>query len=414
MARRLKAEELRAVCEPASLPFASTADLQPLEGVIGQERAVNATSFGVGMRQAGYNLFVLGPARTGKTSTMKRILARTAEVEPPPCDYCYVHNFQDSYRPRALALPAGRGHELREEMRRLVDERQARLQRAFESEEFERQKAQVLEGFGHRQQQEMARFEEAARAEKFAVLHSPGGWAVAPAPQGEPLTTAEYEALPETVKQEIQARGEVLHGRLDAALRQVRQLEREARVAQEKLVRDVAAEAVHQLIQELREQFAGLTAVGQYLDEVEQDLVAHAEEFKSLAEGKPASPFLPAPGGFLDRHRVNVVVDMSGARGAPVVLEPNPTYGNLVGRVEHRVHFGTLVTDFTLIKARARSTGPTEATCSWRPSTFSGVRSRGTHSRRRSRVARCGSKTRSRSGGWRAPWGSLRSRSPSR
>jgi lon-related putative ATP-dependent protease len=350
---RLKSDELRAICDPATLPFVSTAELPALEGVIGQERAVGATTFGVGMRNRGYNLFVLGPARTGKTSTMRRILARTAEGEPPPFDYCYVHNFQDSYRPTALALPAGRGRELREEMKRLVEECKLRLQRAFESEEFERQKSQILEELSHGQQAEIERFETAARAEKFAVIRGPSGWAVTPAPRGEPLTPEEYDALAAEEKHEIQARGEALHQQLDATLRLMRQLEREARLAHDKLVRDVAAAAVRELIQELREQFVGLTSVGQYLNAVEQDLVAHDEEFKSLAEGKPSVPFQPAPGGFLDRYRVNVLVDMSGATGAPIVFEPNPTYGNLVGRVEHRVHFGTLVTDFTQIKAGA-------------------------------------------------------------
>ena len=109
MTHRLKPGELRAVCDPGSLPFASTADLPPLEGMIGQERAVNATTFGVGMRHAVYNFFVLGPARTGKTSTMKRVLASAAHGEPVPSDYCYVHNFADPYRPVALEMPAGRG-----------------------------------------------------------------------------------------------------------------------------------------------------------------------------------------------------------------------------------------------------------------------------------------------------------------
>ena len=353
MARRLPAEALRAICDPAALPFSSTADLVPLDGMIGQDRAVNATAFGVGMRDQGYNLFALGPARTGKTSVMKRVLARTAESEPVPLDHCYVHNFDDSYRPTALSLPAGRGRELRGAMRRLVEESKARLQRVFDSEEFERQKSQILEELSRRQQDEMSRFEDAARAERFAVLRTPSGVAVAPAPRGEPLTTEEYDALPEPIKQQVQARGTLLHEKLDAALRQIRQFEREARLAHEKLVHDVAAAAVHQLVQELREQFAGLPPVEAYLDAVETDMVAHAEEFRTLAEGKPGLPFLPAPGGFLDRYRVNVFVDRSQARGAPVVLETNPTYGNLLGRVEHRVHFGSLVTDFTLVKAGA-------------------------------------------------------------
>jgi lon-related putative ATP-dependent protease len=118
-------------------------------------------------------------------------------------------------------------------------------------------------------------------------------------------------------------------------------------------VSDVAASATRQLIRELRERFAGLDAVQRYLDDVEKDLIAHAEEFRTAVDGKPALPFLPPPGAFLDRYRVNVLVDRSGQRGVPVVFEQNPTHGNLVGRIEHRAHFGTLVTDFTLIKAGA-------------------------------------------------------------
>src|SRR3972149_4369929 len=119
MAYRLKPEELRTVCDPAALAFRSTAELAPIEGMIGQDRVVSATSFGIGMKHAGYNLFVLGPAATGKTTIMRRVLTRTAEGEPTPPDYCYVHNFKDQYRPTALELPAGRGRELRGGMGRL-------------------------------------------------------------------------------------------------------------------------------------------------------------------------------------------------------------------------------------------------------------------------------------------------------
>ncbi|HSB40904.1 MAG TPA: ATP-binding protein, partial [Methylomirabilota bacterium] len=353
MTRRLEPGELRAVCDPATLPFRSTAELPPVDGLIGQERAATATAFGVGMRHAGYNLFVLGPARTGKTSSMKRVLARAAEREPVPPDYCYVHNFADPYRPTALEVPAGRGRELRERMRGLAEECRTRLPRAFESEEFERQKSRILEELGRRQQQEMSRLEDVARAHKFAVLRTPAGMALAPAPLGEPLSAAEYAALPEAVKQQMQLGSAAVEQEMDAALRQIRQLEREARDAHERLVREVAAAAVRPLFQELREEFSGLPDVERYLAAVEQDLVAHAEELRGGAEAKPALPFLPPPGRFLDRYEVNVLVDRQGLTGAPVVLEPNPTYGNLLGRTEHRAHFGTLVTDFTLIRAGA-------------------------------------------------------------
>jgi hypothetical protein len=143
--RTLGPEELRATCDPARLPFVTTAELEPLVGMIGQDRAVGATAFGIGMRRAGYNLFVLGAPRTGKTSTMRRVLTRTASEEPTPPDHCYVFNFADPYRPTALALPAGRGAALAAEMARLVEECKVRLPRAFEGEDFDRQKARILD-----------------------------------------------------------------------------------------------------------------------------------------------------------------------------------------------------------------------------------------------------------------------------
>jgi hypothetical protein len=148
MTRELKPEELRAICDPATLPFDSTTELPPLDGMIGQDRAVSATAFGIGMRRAGYNLFVVGAARTGRTSTMHRVLTRTAREAATPWDYCYVYNFADPYRPAALELPAGRAREIAEEMTRLVQECRTRLPRAFEGEEFERQKAHIVDRTG--------------------------------------------------------------------------------------------------------------------------------------------------------------------------------------------------------------------------------------------------------------------------
>src|SRR5581483_7733424 len=298
-------EELRAACDPATLPFRSTAELTPLERLIGQERAVGATAFGIGMKQAGYNLFVLGPPATGKTTSVRAMLAATAAAEPVPDDYCYVFDFGDPYRPRALALPAGRGRELQAEMTRLVDECRARLPRAFESEEFERHKSAIVEELHRRLHAEVERLDEAARAEGFAVVRTHGGFGLAFAPKGEPLTGEAFAALPEAEREAIEGRGRRLKERMEATLRQLRQLEREARQAHERLVAETAAAVTRQLLRELRDRFAGLDAVQGYLDGVEADLAAHAEEFRGLEGAKPALPFLPPAGGFLERYRVN-------------------------------------------------------------------------------------------------------------
>jgi lon-related putative ATP-dependent protease len=353
MSRRLKADELRAVCDPAALPFRSTAELVPLAGLIGQERALDATTFGIGMRRAGYNLFVLGLPATGKTTSMRRLLDGAAAQGPTPSDWCYVHDFADPYRPCALELPAGRARRLRDEMARLVEECKARLPRVFESEEFERQKSQIMERLAQQQDAEVGRLEQAARAAGFVVVRTPAGLALAPAPAGEPLTHEQFHALPEAVRQRLQEASRPIEERVEATMRQLRQNEREAQQAHARLVRDAAAAVTRELVREVKEVFPGLAPVQAYLGKVEEDLIEHAEEFRHETEGRPALPFLPPPGAFLDRYRVNVLVDRSGAQGAPVVFEQNPTRGNLLGRMEHRAHFGSLVTDFTLIKAGA-------------------------------------------------------------
>jgi lon-related putative ATP-dependent protease len=320
--------------------------------MIGQERAVAATSFGIAMRRAGYNLFVLGPPRTGKATTMRRVLDRRAAEEPTPSDWCYVHNFADPYRPAALELPAGRGHELRAEMARLIEECRTRLPRAFEGEQFERHKARILEALGKQQQETIEGLGAKARAEGLAVVRTPQGLAIAPAPRGEPIGPEDFTSLPRPVQEQIEAKAKAFEEHMEAARRELRRFEREAHAAHARLVGEVAASATHQLVQELRDRFGGLAGVERYLDQVEQDMISHAEEFRHLEE-RPPLPFLPAPGGFLDRYRVNVLVDRSEVRGAPVVVEQNPTHGNLVGRIEHHAHFGALLTDFTLIKGGA-------------------------------------------------------------
>ena len=278
--RNVNASQLRAACDPSTLGFQSTDDLPALDGMIGQERAVSATKFGIGVKHIGYNLFVLGPPATGKTSTMQRLLAKAAEGEPTAADFCYVHNFRDPYRPTALEVPAGRGRALQRQMTELVEECKVKLPRAFEGEEFERQKSQILDNLRHRQEAEIGRLEDRARSAGFVVLRTPAGLAVAPAPEGTALSHEEFSALPAAAQKRLTDGAEELQPHVDVTLRQLRQLEREAAQSHEKLVREIAAAVTRHLIGELRDEFTGLDSVQRYLDEVENDMIAHAEEFR--------------------------------------------------------------------------------------------------------------------------------------
>jgi lon-related putative ATP-dependent protease len=210
-----------------------------------------------------------------------------------------------------------------------------------------------VEGIAHRQGEEIERLEDAARTEGCAIVRTPAGLTVAPAPLGKPISPEEFAAMPEPMREKLVAAAEVVGKRLESTMRALRQREREGRAAQEQLVREVATEATRQLIQELRDDFIGLAAVQAYLGAVETDIIEHAEQLRARPEDRPATPFAPPVELLFERYRVNVIVDRGGASGAPVVLETNPTHGNLLGRIEHRAHFGALVTDFTLVKGGA-------------------------------------------------------------
>lgn len=298
VSRRLKAEELRATCDPATLPFGSTADLEPLHGLIGQQRALDATTFGIGMKPGGYNLFVLGSPATGKTTSMRRLLDAAAAGGRAASDWCYVHNFADPYRPDAIELPAGRGRQLRDEMARLVEECKTRLPGLFEGEAFEREKSRIMEDLGRRQTEDVTRLEDAARAVGFGVVRTPGGLGVVPAVDGQALTHEQFHALPEAERERLQAQAAALEERVEATMRQLRQNEREAQQAHARLVADTAAAGTRQLLREVKETFAVLSQreagelgpdgrypEGTFNEAVSQALAHNVERLKALRGG---------------------------------------------------------------------------------------------------------------------------------
>jgi lon-related putative ATP-dependent protease len=192
-------------------------------------------------------------------------------------------------------------------------------------------------------------------AQGFVIVRTPGGLAVAAARDGRPLSEEEFRALPEAEQRRLNEAGTAFNERVEATLRQIRELEREARNARDQLVEELATAAIRPVVQELRDRFADVAGAAHYLEQVLADLIEHAGDFQRLAEGTaaPSLPFLAPPGAFLDRYRVNLLVDRTGTQGAPVVTEDTPNFANLVGRIEHHVQFGTLVTDFTLLQAGA-------------------------------------------------------------
>jgi lon-related putative ATP-dependent protease len=355
----LPAAALARRTDPAGLGFATTADLTPLEGMVGQERATAAVEFAIEMGRPGYNLFALGPEGIGKSTLVLDALQRHAAAAPVAEDLIYVHDFERPQRPRAIMLPAGRGIALAEAMERLIAELRVAMPAAFDSDEYRTRRDAIDEAFTEQRDAILATFEQRARAAGLALVRTPVGIGLTAARNGEGIGPEEFARLPEVEQATIRKALEGLEDELGAILARIRRSEREKRGQVADLDRTVAASVVGHLLTDVRDSFSGIAPVMAWLADLEADVIAHAGEFVA-ASGDGGSTIPAALRSALGtdaisfrRYSVNVLVDRRGESGAPVVREDNPTIANLVGRVEYVSTLGALTTDFTLIRAGA-------------------------------------------------------------
>lgn len=352
MVTELTVDKLRMTCDPATLGCIASDQVKPLKTIIGQERAVRSLQFGLAIKELGFNIYVAGPPGTGKTTAVKRFLEEVAKGKPVPDDWCYVNNFSDPYRPHALRLPPGRARELQADMESLIECARRDLRRAFESDEYAAQREQTIKAFQQQRDDLFARINAKAQQEGFLIQATPVGLMTIPLVEGRPLSEQEFLALSPEEKEAISKKREALQEELKAAIRQASGLERSATEELQKLDRRVALFALSHLVEDLKERYQDLPEVLAYLDQVQNDIVEHLSQFRAEPEEQPATP-MPVPGAKelpFRKYKVNVLVDNSGLQGAPVVMELNPTYNNLFGRIEKEAQFGALITDFTMIR----------------------------------------------------------------
>ncbi|HEY7556405.1 MAG TPA: ATP-binding protein [Candidatus Binatia bacterium] len=353
--------ELSWRCDLSFLPFTCTADMTPLEDFIGQERAMRAIEFGLGVDKRGFNIFVTGLTGTGKTTIIKAFLKKItrargvpAEDAPAPEDWCYVYNFSDPDRPRALKIRRGWGKTLKADMEQLVQSLQREARKMFESDEFAGQRQAMIEELQKKQQEMMEALMAQANRGGFSLRMTPSGIVLLPTKDGKPMQEAEYLALSTQEKKQLEAKRGEIERWIEESLRESKKLEREISERLEELEKQAGEYLVRIPFAELREKYSDYGEVLDYLDELRAHVLKNLQKFKGgdspplpvpipMAAEPLTDPFLP--------YRVNVFVDNSGTQGRPIVVETNPNYHNLFGVVEKRPIVGGYVTDFTLIKA---------------------------------------------------------------
>ena len=352
--RELTPEKLRKQCDPNQFKFEDTGELSPLGGVVGQERALEAIDFGVKMRNNGYNIYVLGPVGAGRTTTVKELIERQARKMPTPDDWCYVYNFNNPDEPNAISLPAGKGKVFKRKMEKFIRELRIAIPNALNSEDYQREKNMILQAFQQMQNAQLLEQDKRARASGFALQKGPMGFLLVPTKEGQTMTPEMYDALSEDEQNRLDEIGNRLREDLDKTIREIHKKEQSIKSDLMKLERETVKFAIGHHIGDLREEFSDYDEIISYFDQAESDLLDNIDDFKPASEGEDKGNIL-AIGTAEDidsfkRFLVNVIVDNSKIKGAPVVIETNPTYNNLIGRIDKESHMGALFTDFTMIK----------------------------------------------------------------
>jgi predicted ATP-dependent protease len=323
-----------------------------VDAYIGQQRAIEAIRFGIAMRKDGYNIYVLGPIGSNRHGLVNSLVAEEAKARGAPPDWCYVNNFSNPERPQSLRFPAGQGREFQEDMRHLIEELQLAIPAAFEGDDYRNQLRAIEEDTKNRVEEQWKSLNERAAEEGIGVLQTPTGYVLAPIVDGKVIGDKEFNKLPKEQREKIEAAIERLSEELQARIEMMPKLRKAHRERVKALDQEVTAHAVSLQLADLKEKYRSLPRVATYLDDVQENIIQNAQDFQQTEA--PSLPFLSRESEQLyTQYEVNLVVDNAAADAAPVIYESNPSYPNIIGRVEHRAEMGALVTDFRLVRSGA-------------------------------------------------------------
>lgn len=349
---KLTADQTYNSCSAEELGFNLTSEVAPLELPLGQERAREAIEFGVDIEQEGFNLFVMGPPGVGKHDLVRKVLEEHSQANSLPFDWCYVNNFDNPQQPDLLKLPQGLGNKLRQDMVQFVEDLLTAIPSTFQSEDY-RNRRQELENSSREQYEKAFRqLDKDAKAMGIALIRTPSGYTLAPLKDEEVISPEDFEKLPDDEKSEIEKNVEEIQQRLQNVLRSMPTLTRKYSEELKTLNREFTESTIEQFIALLESSYQSHPAILSYLEKVKQNTIDNAQEFLGDNKSLDIQQIKQRVPEF-HSYAVNVLVDNADVSGAPLIFEDNPTYQNLVGRIEYISQMGTLVTDFTLIKCGA-------------------------------------------------------------
>jgi len=362
---RIPVEKLRREQDPNAFQFDCTDELVPLVEFIGQERALRSLQFGLGVDKSGYNIFVTGLTGTGKTTAILEHIQRAVEQKraalaagDAPSDWCYLFNFEDPDRPRAVRMPPGAGKDLRHQLDELLSSVRRSLTNAFTSEEYNQRRREILEKGQQEAQPLIDQAEKQAEEAGFVLRFSPTGVNLIPMADGRPMSAEEFTALDASHRHEIEARQQPISELIEQVRERLRAIESGVSEKLRRLDRETAEWVVSGAFGELLKRYSENPEIVRFLEQLKEFTLATADTLR--AQSEPTSVIAPAPAGAIPvppgqpdpfgPFRCNVFVDNSNANGPPIIVEPNPSWTNLFGRIERRAYLGTYISDHTMLR----------------------------------------------------------------
>jgi len=350
----LPPDQLFHPCDISTLGLDNTSDIATLDHIFGQQRAIDAMEFGISMGHEGYNIYVSGSSGLGKRELIDQIVRREALSAVAPDDWCYLHNFDKPHEPIALRLPAGQGRVLQKDMEILIDMLLDAAPAAFKSEDYRKRVSKIQSEFQEQQHRSLAELAERARQHDVTLMRTPNGYTLGPVRNGELLGSKEFDALPEQEQKLLQETIETFNNELQVTLERIPLLMEETRTRVRELNIEFARFTIDPLLSKLQQRWQTNADVVGHLHRIKEFAIDNFADF--LSNGEDESAGLKKQGTDDPRfipYRVNALIDNAGITGVPVYYEDNPTYQNLIGRIEHISYYGALITNFTMIKAGA-------------------------------------------------------------
>ena len=352
--KEIPLKRLRGLCDPDSLGIQSTRDINKKKQLlVAQNKAVKGITFGLKMTRNDYNLYVAGPERTGLTFIAKTYIEKIAKKDPPSSDWCYVYNFEEPDTPKFLKLKRGMGIKLKKDMSEFIKEVKIEIQDVFESEDYNKEKEAIAKIFSTKRNALISMLEKKVNNGGFFLNISQSGMIIMPSKDGKPMDDETIAALPEKRRRRLQKVSQELQKEMKETVRGIRNLDRDLKEKIKELDNKIALYRVGDLIEDLEMKYKDSPEVLDHLKGVKDDIILNIDDFKQQQSIHQGPLSIPQIEPSFTRYEVNVLIDNSKLKGAPVIIETNPTYPNLFGRIEKKAQFGTLLTDFSMVKPGA-------------------------------------------------------------